>query len=95
MDYENTIRHIAICVVQELQDKGLLLTQAQVDEYRELKANAADCYITGTDVAMMLGTSKATITELRKAGKIKAQFIGKRWKYKKSEIEKYAKRNQC
>lgn len=95
MDYENTIRHVAICVVQELQERGLLLTQAQVDEYRELKAKSTDCLITGTEVAVMLGTSKATITELRKNGKIKAQFIGKRWKYKKSEIEKYAKRNQC
>jgi excisionase family DNA binding protein len=95
MELENTIRHIAQCVVQELQDKGLLLTQAQMEEYRELKANATDCMMTGTQVSILLGTSKATITELRKAGKIKAQFIGKRWKYKKSEIEKYAKRNQC
>ena len=95
MDYENTIRHVAICVVQELQERGLLLTQAQVDEYRELKAKSVDCLITGTEVAVMLGTSKATITELRKTGKIKAQFIGKRWKYKKSEVEKYARKNQC
>lgn len=95
MELENTIRHITISVINELQEKGLLLTQSQVDEYRQLKANSVDCLITGTDVAVMLGTSKATITELRKSGKIKAQFIGKRWKYKKSEIEKYAKKNEC
>ena len=90
MDLENTIRHAVSCVVQELQDKGLLLTQSEMEEYRALKAGSADCLITGKNAALMLNTSCATITQLRKSGKLKAQFIGKRWKYKKSEIERYA-----
>lgn len=90
MDLENTIRHAVSCVVQELQDKGLLLTKNEMEEYRALKAGSADCLITGKNAALMLNTSCATITQLRKSGKLKAQFIGKRWKYKKSEIERYA-----
>lgn len=93
MDFELTIKHAVACAVQELQDRGLLLTQSQMEEYRQLKENATDCLITGAAAAQILGVSGATITQLRKQQLLKGQWIGRRWKYKLSEIEKYAKRN--
>lgn len=93
MDFELTVKHAVACAVQELQDRGLLLTQSQMEEYRQLKENATDRLITGAAAAQILGVSGATITQLRKQQLLKGQWIGRRWKYKLSEIEKYAKRN--
>lgn len=92
MDFELTVKHAVAAAIQELQDKGLLLTQSQMDEYRQLKENAADRLITGAAAAKILNVSGATITQLRKQQLIKGQWIGRRFKYKLSEIERYAKR---
>lgn len=93
MELEMTIRHVTSSVIQELQDKGLLLTQSEVAEYRELKRSAQDCFLTGKAAGDMLGLSSASVTLLRQQNKLKGYWVGKRWKYKKSEIEKYAKGN--
>lgn len=92
MEFELTVKHAVACVVQELQDRGLLLTQSEMEEYRKLKENATDRLITGAAAAKILNVSGATITQLRKQQLIKGQWIGRRWKYKQSEIEKYAKK---
>lgn len=94
-EIERTVRALVSCTIQELQSQGLLLSPAELEEYRKLKEEKADCYITGTAAGMMLNLSSASITQLRKDGKIKAQMIGQRWKYKKSEIEKYANKSKC
>lgn len=83
---ENTLAYIVRETINDLQQKGLLLTKEEVDEYRVLKRDAEDEKLLGVDAATLMGVSSGTITSWRLSGIITGYREGKRWKYSKTEL---------
>lgn len=89
---ENTLSFLVRETVSTLQAQGLLLTAEQVAEYRQLKREKEDEYLTGIEAAGILGVTNAAVTGFRQSGKITGYRLGKRWKYSKFEILEFKKK---
>lgn len=85
IDFNDEVKISALAekVAKVLTSKGYLITQEEMNEYRQLKEvkEKGDELLSGVQVAKILHTSPATVSRLAGAGKLEFVRVGKVNKY--------------
>lgn len=84
-------RQIAIAMVDYLRAQGYILSPQEYEELQEYRKRE-DSWICGTEVANMLGCSRANVTQLKRERKLKYRLEGSRPMYSVKSVNQYIKR---
>ena len=89
------IHQIAQALFEKLDQRGMILTPQQADEYKELRRLREEeekTWLTGVEAAKILGCSGSTVGRLATTGKLEFSIVGKVPKYSIAGLKRYMKK---